>query len=442
MKVIDKINASIAEDRCCWSFEYFPPKTPQVILLRSVRSSVNSDIFHVLQGVQNLYERLERMYSLGPEFVDVTWGAGGTTSTLTMEICQTAQSAYGLETCMHLTCTNMPKEKIDEALKEAKNSGIQNILALRGDPPRGQQNWVACESGFSNAVDLVRYIRSEYGDYFCVSVAGYPEGHIDNPDKAEDLRFLKEKVDAGADYIVTQLFYDVDMFIDWVKDLRAMGVNCPIIPGIMPIQSYGGFKRMTTLCKTFVPQKIWDELEPIKDDDQKVKEFGVSLAIDMCNKLRDTGLRAFHFYTLNLEKSVRLILEGLQFVASIETCKPLPWQPSLARGRSKENVRPIFWKNRLLSYVRRTEAWDEFPNGRWGDSRSPAYGDLDGYGVSLKYSPDEAHKMWNSPETPAQVHEIFAKYCSGELSALPWSDQPLSSESDCLRDSLVDLNRK
>eukprot|EP00158_Paraphelidium_tribonemae_P004844 Partr_v1_DN26998_c0_g1_i1_m6640 putative Methylenetetrahydrofolate reductase len=225
MKVIDKINASIAEDRCCWSFEYFPPKTPQVILLRSVRSSVNSDIFHVLQGVQNLYERLERMYSLGPEFVDVTWGAGGTTSTLTMEICQTAQSAYGLETCMHLTCTNMPKEKIDEALKEAKNSGIQNILALRGDPPRGQQNWVACESGFSNAVDLVRYIRSEYGDYFCVSVAGYPEGHIDNPDKAEDLRFLKEKVDAGADYIVTQLFYDVDMFIDWVKDLRAMGLS-------------------------------------------------------------------------------------------------------------------------------------------------------------------------------------------------------------------------
>jgi methylenetetrahydrofolate reductase (NADPH) len=116
------------------------------------------------------------MYGLGPEFIDVTWNAGGSSSDVTMRVCSTAQAVYGLETCMHLTCTNMPREKIDLALKEAKDSGIQNILALRGDPPRGQENWTKCETGFSYASDLVSYIRQEYGDYFCIGVAGYPEG--------------------------------------------------------------------------------------------------------------------------------------------------------------------------------------------------------------------------------------------------------------------------
>jgi methylenetetrahydrofolate reductase (NADPH) len=135
---------------------------------------------------------------------------------------------------------------------------------LRGDPPRGQTEWVKCDSGFSNAVDLVRYIRKEYRDYFCISVAGYPEGHLDNPDKEQDLMYLKEKVDAGADYIVTQLFYDTDLYLKWVDRCREIGILCPILPGIMPIQSYGGFKRMTTLCKTFVPDAISKALEPIK----------------------------------------------------------------------------------------------------------------------------------------------------------------------------------
>jgi methylenetetrahydrofolate reductase (NADPH) len=160
----------------------------------------------------------------------------------------------------------------------------------------------------------------------------------------------------------------------------------PILPGIMPIQSYNGFKRMTTLSKTIVPTSIWEALEPIHDDDKAVKEYGIKLAIEMCTRLKKCGVTGFHFYTLNLEKSVRLILEGMEFVAEVNKVKPLPWTPSLARNRSDENVRPIFWRNRPRSYILRTEAWDEFPNGRWGDSRSPAYGELDGYGLSLKYS--------------------------------------------------------
>ncbi|KAJ3332665.1 hypothetical protein HDU76_013479 [Blyttiomyces sp. JEL0837] len=422
MKVTKKIERAIAEDRCYWSFEYFPPKT---------------DI-----GVSNLYDRMERMYLLGPEFIDVTWAAGGGSSELTMQICTTAQSVYGLETCMHLTCTNMPREKIDVALKEAKAAGIQNILALRGDPPRGQASWTKIDTGFSYATDLVKYIKEQYGDYFCIGVAGYPEGHIENADKEEDYKHFINKCNAGADYVVTQLFYDCDIYLEWVKRVRADGVSIPILPGIMPIQSYGGFKRMTLLSKTIVPQYINDALEPIKDDDKAVKAYGVQLAVEMCTKLKNAGEKGFHFYCLNLEKSVRLILEGLQFVAPIDVAKPLPWNPSLAKNREKENVRPIFWKNRTRSYILRTEAWDDFPNGRWGDSRSPAYGDLDGYGVSLKFTAEEAIALWGKPTKEQDIFNLFSDFCKSKLSALPWCDQALTPESDAIRDYLADINAK
>ncbi|ORY49494.1 methylenetetrahydrofolate reduct [Rhizoclosmatium globosum] len=383
---------------------------------------------------------MERMYTLGPEFVDVTWGAGGAQSELTLQICTTAQSVAGLETCMHLTCTNMPREKIDWALKNAKEAGIQNILALRGDPPHGHSDWQKIDTGFAYAIDLVKYIREQYGDYFCIGVAGYPENHIENPDPEADFRHFIEKAKL-ADYVVTQLFYDCDIYLAWVDRVRAAGVTIPILPGIMPIQMYGGFKRMTTLSKTRVPAFIDAALEPIKDDDKAVKEYGVRLAIDMCNKLRAHGQKGFHFYCMNLEKSVRLILEGLGFVAPIEVAKPLPWNPSLAKNREKESVRPIFWRNRTRSYVLRTESWDDYPNGRWGDSRSPAYGDLDGYGVSLKFTPEEALKVWGTPKTHQEIYTLFAEFCKGNLSALPWCDN-MAPESESIKSPLASVNMK
>jgi len=420
MKVIDKLRKAKEENRPTWSFEYFPPKTTQ--------------------GIANLYDRIERMYMLGPEFIDITWGAGGSTSQLTTDICATAQSVYGLETCMHLTCTNMHKDMIDKALKDAKDAGIQNILALRGDPPRGQENWTATEGGFSYAVDLVRYIKEQYGDYFGISVAGYPEVHFENKSREDDIYRLKEKLDAGADYVVTQLFYDVDLFLDWVKELRAIGITAPIIPGLLPIQSYGSFQRAVSMSKTYVPQEIKDALEPIKDDDQAVKDYGIQLAIDMIRKMMDAGISNFHLYTFNLERSSRLVLEGLGFVPSIESVKPLPWNPSRSKKREKENVRPIFWKNRIKSYVARTETWDEFPNGRWGDSRSPAFGELDGYGISIKYPKDDAIKMWNHPASVNDVSQLFVNYCRGQLNGLPWCDQALNPETDIIRERLAMLN--
>ncbi|ORZ36024.1 methylenetetrahydrofolate reductase-domain-containing protein [Catenaria anguillulae PL171] len=423
MKIIDKLRRAEAEDRITWSFEYFPPKTDQ--------------------GIQNLYDRLDRMHALGPTFIDVTWAAGGSTADTTLDVCEYAQKVAGLEVCMHLTCTNMPKQMIDDALAKAREIGIQNILALRGDPPRGQERWTACEGGLSYAVDLVKYIRQTHGDYFGIAVAGYPEGHLENPDREDDLRRLKEKVDAGADYIITQMFYDCDMFVEWVAACRRIGITCPILPGIMPIQTYGGFQRMTSLSKTAVPQHIHDALEPIKDDDAQVKEYGIRLAMDMCTQLRQrAGISCFHMYTMNLERSVRLILEGLEWVAPREVVRPLPWTPSLAKKRVGESVRPIHWRNRPRSYISRTETWDEYSNGRWGDAASPAYGELDGYNTRLKQTKEEALAIWGKPSTPAQVRRVFVDFCQGAIRALPWSDFPLSGESNLIRTELAGANAR
>lgn len=209
----------------------------------------------------------------------------------------------------------------------------------------------------------------------------------------------------------------------------------------MPIQSYQGFKRMTTMCKTLVPAEILEALEPIKDDDAAVKEYGVKLAVSMCRKLMDNGILGFHFYTLNLEKTTQAILEKLEFVNIKDLYRPLPWNTSAHKHREKENVRPIFWRNRTQSYVARTQEWDDFPNGRWGDSRSPAYGELDGYGVSIKYSAEKALELWGTPESTQDVFNLFAKYCEGKLSALPWCDQQLMPETITIQSLLVDINR-
>ncbi|KAG2237170.1 methylenetetrahydrofolate reductase-domain-containing protein [Thamnidium elegans] len=420
MKVIDKIRKAEQEGRPFWSFEYFPPKTPQ--------------------GVQNLYDRMERMQRYGPEFIDVTWGAGGTSADLTTEIVATAQSVYGLETMMHLTCTNMPIKQIDDALEAAKNCGCQNILALRGDPPKGQENWESCEGGFSYAEDLVRYIRQKYDDYFCIAVAGHPEGHIDNPDKEDDLLQLKKKVDAGADLIVTQLFFDIDAFLDFYKKARAIGITVPILPGVFPIQNYTGLKRVISFNNNVVPQSIWDDLESIKDDDTAVKEYGINLTVDFIKKFREVGVNGFHIYTFNLERSSRIVLERLNLMAPVESVKPLPWNPSLTSKRAKENVRPIFWKNRAKSYIQRTETWDEFPNGRWGDSRSPAFGELDGWGINLKYPVEQCLEMWGTPTCIDDIAQTFARYCKGQISGIPWSAQQLDAETDIIRQRLAAIN--
>jgi methylenetetrahydrofolate reductase (NADPH) len=424
MKISEKINACIEKEEVFYSFEFFPPKTPA--------------------GVENLYTRIDRMATLEPLFCDMTWGAGGSVSKLTVEISSNAQKYSGLEMLMHMTCTNMSEEDIKKALDQAKEAGIQNILALRGDPVRGAHNFTECDRGFTHAIDLVRFIRKEYGDYFCIGVAGYPEGHSEATDKVADLQFLKEKIDAGADFVITQLFYDVKVYIDFVEACKRIGITCPIIPGIMPIQNYGGFVRMTAFCNTYVPEEITKSLEPIKDNDEAVKDYGVEFGIQMCKQLMEAGAPGLHFYTLNLERSVRRILDGLGLTANKVYRRELPWRPSTLAKRSTESVRPIYWSNRPKSYLQRTASWDEFPNGRWGNSESPAFGDLsDSHFVACTshLSATNRKTMWGeAPVSKEDIHEVFVKYVKSEIKALPWCDTPLHTETNTIQDELIAIN--
>ena len=237
---------------------------------------------------------MDRMHDLGPSFIDVTWGAGGRLSHLTCEMVNVAQTVYGLETCMHLTCTDMETEKIDNALKEAYKAGCTNILALRGDPPRDKEQWEAVQGGFRYAKDLIKYIKQNYKDHFDIGVAGYPEGLEDQQDEENLMEHLKEKVDAGGTFIVTQMFYDVDIFLAWVKKVRARGINVPIVPGIMPIQTHAAFLRRADWSNCHIPQKWIDALEPVKNDDAAVREVGKGLVAEMCRTIIDTGILHLH----------------------------------------------------------------------------------------------------------------------------------------------------
>lgn len=424
MHIKDKLADARAKGKPSFSFEFFPPKTAQ--------------------GVQNLYDRMDRMHDLGPAFIDITWGAGGRHSQLTSEMVSVAQSQYGLETCMHLTCTDMKKEKVDEALQRAYKAGCTNILALRGDPPRESEKWEATEGGFRYAKDLVKHIKENYGDHFDIGVAGYPEGCDDQDDQNLLMQHLKEKVDAGGTFIITQMFYDVDIFLAWVKRCREAGITVPIIPGIMPIQTHASFERRANWTKCRVPEQWKAALEPVKNDDAAVRDIGKGLVAEMCRKILEAGLNHLHFYTMNLAQATRMVLEELCLTPSTGSPipKPLPWRQSLGFGRREEDVRPIFWRNRNSSYIQRTQDWDEFPNGRWGDSRSPAFGELDAYGIGLKGTNEQNIKLWGQPKSLRDVANLFVNYVHGKLDRLPWSESPISAEANTLKEDLISLNSR
>ena len=419
MKIHDKIQSCIERNQLFYSFEYFPPKTQA--------------------GIENLFTRMDTMAELEPLFCDVTWGTGDSNNNTTLNICGNAQKYCGLEMMMHLTCTNMSLLDIRQALNAAKEAGVQNILALRGDVPN-------TNSIFLHAVDLVKFIKKEYGDTFGIAVAGHPDIHIEAKSAHDDVMYLKEKVQAGADFILTQLFYDVESYFTFESKCRKVGITCPIIPGIMPIQNYNGFLRMTSYCNTNVPEDILARLEPIENNDEAVKEVGIEIVSDMCLKLLKGGVIGLHFYTLNLERSVKKILEKVGLLEDRASRRELPWRPSTHGKRSSESVRPIFWANRPKSYLHRTSSWDpdEFSNGRWGDNRSPAFGEL----PDSHYSPFSAltkverKALWGEHLLyEKDVFEVFVKYITGSLTTLPWCESALHLETKSIQEKLVRINR-
>uniref|UniRef100_A0A667IQF6 Methylenetetrahydrofolate reductase n=2 Tax=Felinae TaxID=338152 RepID=A0A667IQF6_LYNCA len=383
-----------------FSLEFFPPRTAQ--------------------GAVNLISRFDRMGAGGPLFIDVTWhpagDPGSDKETSSMVIASTAVNYCGLETILHMTCCCQSREQITGYLHKAKRLGLKNILALRGDPVGDQ--WEEEEGGFSYAADLVRHIRSEFGDYFDVCVAGYPKGHPDAGSFEADLKYLKEKVSAGADFIITQLFFEADTFFHFVKACSEIGITCPILPGIFPIQGYHSLRQLVKLSKLEVPQQIKDVIEPIKDNDAAIRNYGIEQAVSLCQELLTSGLvPGLHFYTLNREMATTEVLKRLGMWIE-DPRRPLPWAVSAHPKRREEDVRPIFWASRPKSYIYRTQEWDEFPNGRWGNSSSPAFGELKDYYLfylTSKSPREELLKMWGEELTGEEsVFEVFACYLSGE----------------------------
>jgi methylenetetrahydrofolate reductase (NADPH) len=273
-----------------FSFEFFPPKTPE--------------------GEENLYKALRELRPLDPAYVSVTYGAGGSTRTKTLEIVGRIKEEFGLEAMAHFTCVGATTEELRATLDQMAELGLDNVLALRGDPPQGQAEWTQTEGGLEFSNELVRLIRGGYP--FAVGAACFPETHIHATSPEDDLRYLKEKVDAGVDFLITQMFFDNALYVDFVERARAIGVTVPIIPGIWPITSYAQIAKVTNMCGATMPEHVLAELEARRDDPEAVAEFGVSYATMQCADLLASGAPGIHFYTLNRSPATRAILSALK----------------------------------------------------------------------------------------------------------------------------------
>jgi len=285
---IDEIIA--ADGDPVFSFEFFPPKTEE--------------------GERNLYAALEALRSLEPAFVSVTWGAGGSTREKTIEIVSNIRARHGLEAMAHFTCVGATVEDLRGALDQMRAAGIDNVLTLRGDPPRGETAFVATEGGLSHATELATLAAADYD--FCLVGACYPEMHPEASDRETDLRHLKEKVDAGVKVLITQLFFDNDAYFRFVEEARAAGIEAPIVPGIMPITNGEQIKRFTQLCGATIPAPLLAALDARRDDPEAVADLGVAYATLQCAELLARGAPGIHFYTLNRSPATRAILSALR----------------------------------------------------------------------------------------------------------------------------------
>jgi methylenetetrahydrofolate reductase (NADPH) len=272
-----------------FSFEFFPPKTDD--------------------GVAALMATLGTLKMLDPAYVSVTYGAGGSTRDRSVEIAKRITAEVGLEVMAHVTCSGSTVDDLRALFRELETAGIQNVLALRGDPPRGAAAFEAVEGGFRHASDLVALLEREFD--FCIAGACYPEKHPEAPTLHADLEALERKVDAGARFLITQLFFDNAHYFEFVARARARGITVPIVPGIMPITNYDQIARFTAMCGATIPAGLRAELEARRGEPEAVSELGVAYATLQCVDLLDNGAPGIHFYTLNKSPATRAVVSAL-----------------------------------------------------------------------------------------------------------------------------------
>jgi methylenetetrahydrofolate reductase (NADPH) len=285
-----RIAEILEHHRPVFSFEFFPPKTDD--------------------GQRTLENTLAVLKDDQPDYVSVTYGAGGSTRARTVEITKWIKQDLGIEAMAHLSCVGEPTERLTEILEEVQAAGIENVLALRGDPPRGQTDWTPHPGGLSCSVELIRLIRERFD--FTIGAACFPEVHPEARDRASDLSYARQKVEAGASFLITQLFFDNELYFDFVDDARAAGIHVPIVPGIMPITNVKQIKTITGMCGATIPAELERELDGRADDPEAVAELGVAYATLQCSDLLARGAPGIHFYTLNRSPATRAILAAVR----------------------------------------------------------------------------------------------------------------------------------
>jgi methylenetetrahydrofolate reductase (NADPH) len=297
-----RIDQILAAPGPVFSFEFFPPKTDE--------------------GERNLYAALAELKELDPSFVSVTYGAGGSDRARTIEIVKRIKAEHGLEAMAHFTCVGATVPQLRETLDEMERAGIENVLALRGDPPAGEEAWVKTDGGLEFSRELVELITDDYP--FAIGAACFPETHIHASSPEDDLEHLVAKVGAGVDFLITQMFFDNAFYFDFVARARAAGVTVPIIPGIMPITRVGQVERMAQMCGSAIPDGLREELRGRGEDPEAVLDFGVAYATLQCAELLAAGAPGIHFYTLNRSPATRAILSALKLAR--------PWEKAVYPG--------------------------------------------------------------------------------------------------------------
>jgi methylenetetrahydrofolate reductase (NADPH) len=287
-----QIKDLLARARLTFSFEFFPPRTED--------------------AAKQLDQTIADLRELKPSFVSVTYGAGGSTRERTIEIVTRVKREHGIEAMAHLTCVGSTPDDLAAVLARLSDSGIENVLALRGDPPKGQTEFKAVEGGFSYASELVRFIRERHNSTLCLGGASYPEKHPECGNPAVDLQNLKRKVDEGLDFLITQLFFNNRHYFEFVERARRIGIQVPILAGIMPITNASQVERFMVSCGATIPFELAEELDRRRGDPQAVMQLGIAHATAQCTELLDEGAPGIHFYTLNRSTATREIYAALQ----------------------------------------------------------------------------------------------------------------------------------
>jgi methylenetetrahydrofolate reductase (NADPH) len=289
-----KVSSAYGPEKLGLSFELFPPKTPQ--------------------GVTSLFQHVARLVEFGPSFITCTYGAGGSTQELTLDIVARVHREFDLPVATHLTCVGRTVDQLREYLRTAHSSGVANVVALRGDPPKGDTAFKAVDGGFRYANELVGLIHEEFPE-FGIAVAGYPETHQEAPSPDADLANLKRKVDAGGDIVITQLFYNNDDFFRFRDRCDAAGIRVPIIPGLLPVTNFAQIKRITSLCGAQLPAPFVRRLEEAGDAADAQFAIGVEFATEQTRALVSAGVPGIHFYVLNRSEAAAAVLENVRLKA-------------------------------------------------------------------------------------------------------------------------------